>query len=128
MAEGLLLDTNVAIALMSENTSLENIVTGKEIYIPVTVIGELLFGAQNSAKTDDNLNKIFDFVSKRTVLNCDVETAKWYGLIRKQLRSKGRPIPQNDVWIAAITYQYQLVLVTRDKHFEQVDDLVTQDW
>jgi len=81
-----------------------------------------------SARRDKNLKQIEGILSVATILKCDGETARWYGQLEQKLRSKGRPIPQNDVWIAAVAMQYRLVLVTRDKHFEQVDNLVTQDW
>jgi tRNA(fMet)-specific endonuclease VapC len=57
-----------------------------------------------------------------------METARQYGLIRADLAQKGRPIPDNDVWIAAIAIEYNLVLVTRDTHFENIDKLSIERW
>jgi tRNA(fMet)-specific endonuclease VapC len=51
-----------------------------------------------------------------------------YGRIAQQLRRKGRPIPQNDIWIAATALQYDLTLVTRDEHFKQVEGLALETW
>jgi len=61
-------------------------------------------------------------------LDSDVETTRNYGRIKAQLRKKGKPIPNNDVWIAAIALQYDLTVVTRDKHFDQVDGLKIEKW
>jgi tRNA(fMet)-specific endonuclease VapC len=62
------------------------------------------------------------------ILGCNVDTARWYGRIAAQLKTIGRPIPQNDIWIAAIARQYELTMLTRDKHFENVDGLVVESW
>ncbi|HVT57778.1 MAG TPA: PIN domain-containing protein [Thermoanaerobaculia bacterium] len=48
--------------------------------------------------------------------------------MKAELRSKGRPIPENDLWVAAGARQHNLVLVTRDRHFNQVEGLVTEAW
>ena len=62
------------------------------------------------------------------MLPCDTATAQQYGDIKNQLRAKGRPIPENDIWIAAIAMQYQLTLVARDGHFHEVDGLQVETW
>ena len=58
----------------------------------------------------------------------DAETARQYGEIKESLRAKGRPIPENDIWIAAIAFQYQLSLVTRDQHFSEIKGLAIKTW
>jgi len=63
-----------------------------------------------------------------TLLLCDEDTAHHYALIVTELRKKGRPIPQNDMWIAAIALQYDLDLLTRDAHFKEVSNLRIQGW
>jgi tRNA(fMet)-specific endonuclease VapC len=67
-------------------------------------------------------------VSRSKLLLCDEQTARQYGRISQQLRKKGRPIPQNDMWIAALALQHGLTLVTRDAHFSHIDGLLLQDW
>ncbi len=61
-------------------------------------------------------------------LVCDNITARFYGDIKTLLRRKGRPIPDNDIWIASTTRQHLLTLVTRDEHFDDVDDLPIVRW
>ena len=53
----------------------------------------------------------------------DAATARVYGYARDTLRRKGRPIPDNDVWIAAVALQHDLVSASRDSHFERVEGL-----
>ena len=50
------------------------------------------------------------------------------GSIKNRLRKKGTPIPENDIWISAIAKQHDIILVTSDKHFEEVDDLKQVVW
>ena len=62
------------------------------------------------------------------MLNTDRETASIYGIIKASLKKKGRPIPENDIWIATIAQQYQLILITRDKHFNEINSLEIENW
>lgn len=123
-----LLDTNAAIALFKQDVKLTSYVEQKSVLVPIIAIAELLYGAERSTKRDENIQKINTFAEKRKILPCTIETAHWYGKIMGNLRAKGRPIPQNDVWIASIALQYDLILLTQDKHFDNVDDLRTQNW
>ena len=70
--------------------------------MPSIALGELYFGAYKSTKIEDNLNRIDDFALNNAVLACDNEIAKKYGIIKKWLKDKGQPIPENDIWVAAI--------------------------
>ena len=63
-----------------------------------------------------------------SVLSCDLGTAHVYGEVKDELRLKGRPIPENDVWIAAVARQHGLMLVTRDEHFQHVNGLGVEGW
>lgn len=124
----LLLDTNAAIAVFKNHEALKSFLEGKEVFIPVIAIAELQYGAEKSANRGADIQKIEKYIQESQILNCNTETAKGYGRIEKNLRAKGRPIPQNDVWIAAIALEHDLTLLTKDKHFDNVDDLKTQDW
>jgi tRNA(fMet)-specific endonuclease VapC len=124
-----LLDTNIVIALFAEDTNvISQLVKGREIFIPSIVIGELYYGAEKSSKADENINRINEFASHNVILNCSKETAKYYGEIKNDLQKKGRPMPENDIWISAIAIQYELTLVSRDRHFKEVTDLKTEKW
>jgi len=61
-------------------------------------------------------------------LICDIETATHYARIKNDLRLKGKPIPENDIWIAALALQHGLILATRDAHFGEVDGLTVVRW
>ena len=124
-----LLDTNIVIALFTGDRSVEAKVTNIEnVALAPPIIGELCFGAQKSEKVTENLYRINMFIEEHLLFSCDLETAQWYGIIKNQLRRKGRPIPNNDIWIAAVAMQHGLILVTRDSHFDAVETLQTERW
>jgi len=106
-----LLDTNIVIALFANDASvMESLTKAEEVFIPSVVIGELFYGAHKSARAKDNLARIDEFASSNLVLGCDMETARIYGDVKNALRIKGHPIPENDIWIAAIAIQHNLYL------------------
>ena len=124
-----LLDTNIVIALFGEDEHvLKMIQKAKEVYHSAVVIGELYYGAFNSTRKTENLRKIDDYKDEVAILSSDDQTAKLYGKVKAQLKKKGMPIPENDLWIAAIAIQYDLTLVTRDKHFENISGLRVEKW
>lgn len=77
---------------------------------------------------DKNVERVDDFARTTTILECDLATAQEYGAIRALLRAAGRPIPENDVWIAATARQHGLTLATRDAHFAHVPALQIEAW
>ena len=62
-------------------------------------------------------------VDATAILDVDWQTAQHYGQVRKKLEQKGRPIPENDIWIAALSFQYNLKLFARDQHFKEIEDI-----
>ncbi len=124
-----MLDTNIIIALFADEAiTKNNLAQASEVFIPSFVIGELCYGARKSGRVQANLARVDELVANSTVLGCDAETARQYGEIKNKLRLKGRPLPENDVWIAALAPQYDLILVTRDAHFQEVENLQTVAW
>ena len=124
-----LLDTNIIIRMFTGNTAIqEKMQNGNNLFLASPSVGELYYGAQKSEKVTENLHRVNTFVEKHIILSCDLETAQWFGIIKDRLRRKGSPIPDNDIWIAALAMQYDLILVTRDSHFDAVESLRTERW
>jgi len=128
MAQVYLLDTNIVASYLNEEAAVVARVEAEQVCLCSIVIGELFFGAFNSAKAKENVPAVEDMARSLLVLACDAETARFYGEIKRELRSKGRPIPENDVWIAAIARQYDVVLATRDAHFQEIENLRLETW
>lgn len=129
MSGRFLLDTNILIGFFGQDSSIVDAVSkAREVLIPSIVIGELYYGAFNSGKPEQNVQKIDAFKTQVPILSSDSETAKFYGQIKFQLRTSGTPIPENDIWIAALSIQHNLPLVSKDKHFQKVNGLQIVVW
>lgn len=129
MAGSHLLDTNIMIALSAQDSGVQQRVNqSNEVFYASIVLGELYFGAQKSGNVERNIQRVDIVAKSATVLACDAETAALYGRLKHELRAKGRPIPDNDIWIAALAVQHNLTLATRDAHFQAVDGLTAEYW
>lgn len=118
------LDTNAYSALqLGKATRLEPTTDSAELLvIPFAVDAELRAGFKKGRKEKENYDKLqkFQALDRVTVVWPDEETNELYAKIWAELSAKGKPMPTNDVWIAAICLQYHLTLATSDKHFEHV--------
>jgi tRNA(fMet)-specific endonuclease VapC len=124
-----LLDTNIVIAIFaSEASVIANLTQADEVFIPSIVLGELHYGARKSGRPQENLQRIEALVTNSVIFECDSDTARQYGDVKNRFRLKGHPLPENDIWIAALAFQYDLILVTRDAHFQAVEALPTVTW
>ena len=124
-----LLDTNIIIALLKgESVIAEKIDKASNVHIPVIVIGELYYGSLYSSNIEKNIKDIESLASRYNVLDIDEAVARSYGHIKTNLRKNGTPIPENDIWIAALAKRHELTLVTRDKHFKEVESISIENW
>jgi tRNA(fMet)-specific endonuclease VapC len=124
-----LLDTNIVSALLKgEAIIADNIDKAETTYIPIIVVGELYYGASFSSQIEKNTADLKLITSRYQTLSLDEETTIVYGNIKAALRKKGKPIPENDIWIAAIALQNDLPLVTRDNHFKEIESLSLVNW
>jgi len=94
-----------------------------EIFLPYIVIGELYYGSLKSKLKKRNIQRIEEFIQSAPVIIPNIDTARVYGHIKHRLSKKGKPIPENDVWIAALAKQHGMILVTYDRHFEYIDGI-----
>jgi tRNA(fMet)-specific endonuclease VapC len=124
-----LLDTNILIALFAaDQTVRQHLTQPGEFFVPAIALGELYYGAVKSTRVEANVKRIDELAASSSVLGCDTQTARHYGRIKNELRAKGRPIPENDIWIAAVAQQRDLTVVSRDVHFQEVEALSLEVW
>ena len=124
-----LLDTNIVTALFAQEAAvLQQLEQAMEVFLPSIVLGELYYGAEKSARAEANIERVQEFAARSAVLACDSETAQFYGHVKNQLRAKGKPLPENDIWVAAFALQHDLALVSRDAHFQEVEGLTVIAW
>lgn len=125
----LAVDTNAVIAYRKGSDEVYAIIDGIEmLFLPAIVFGELLYGAINSKDTEENKQAVYDFLELSVLLPIDEAICIRYSTVRLGLKQAGNPIPENDIWIAAICLEYNIPLLTRDKHFEKVSGLKVITW
>ncbi len=122
----LLLDSNAYSAFMRGNRQVLDLVrTAEEVLFSAIVVGEQLFGFRQGTRFEQNLAELRSFLQRPYVSLVPVGpvTADRYSRIVTSLKAKGRPIPTNDVWIAAHAMETGADLVSADSHFEHVDGI-----
>lgn len=123
----ILLDTNAYSATWRGHPAVGDLLRRAEAVVFSTVVlGEVLGGFHHGSKREENLSNLRRFLSDRRVQLIPVTwtTADRYSRIYTALRRKGRPIPTNDMWIAAHAFETGAELISFDPHFDQVDGLM----
>jgi tRNA(fMet)-specific endonuclease VapC len=120
------LDTSVAIALLADPAHILLSRPDAAFLLPVPVIGELRYGALNSRRSAENLAEVERLVNRCRVLDITATTAVEYARLRLGLKEKGKPIPENDLWIAALCIEHQVKLAAVDGHFDVMDELLRE--
>ena len=113
------LDTSVAVCFLNGDPEVvSRVLTLPEIFLSAIVAGELLFDAENSIRALKNLPRYLEFIEACIVVPIEKKTAVVYAQTRLALKRKGRPIPMNDMWIAAHCLERGWVLMTDDSDFD----------
>jgi len=125
-----LLDSNIVIEVFAGNKDIADKISGLKgnLVISSIVIGELYVGIYRVANKAKHLKMLDDFLNLCIILDADKSTAKLYGEMVSILYKKGKPIPTNDIWIAAIAKQHNLTLISKDKHFAEINGLAIKSW
>ena len=120
------LDTSVAIAVLADPAHILLSRPDATFCLPVPVVGELRYGALNSRRSAENLSEVERLVNRCRVLDITSTTAAVYARLRLGLKEKGKPIPENDLWIAALCVEHQVKLAAVDGHFDGIDELLRE--
>lgn len=121
------LDTNRLTDLFQGDAALaERLGLCDEVWIPLVVLAEIKAGFLGGTERHRNEILLRKLLSKTTVgvLLPDRETAEHYARLFVQLKRAGTPVPDNDLWIAALALQHDLLLITRDRHFKSIPQLL----
>jgi tRNA(fMet)-specific endonuclease VapC len=124
----LLLDTSAYVALVGGHPAIADEASHAErLFLSPVVLGELLAGFRKGTRYEGNAAVLEAFLGKPgvAVLSIDEETADRYAILHEWLRRAGRPIPSNDLWIAASAFQHGLRVLTTDRHFTGIPQIVT---
>ena len=124
-----LLDTSAYSALQRGNGPVLDVLRRSEtVAVPSIVMGELYSGFRAGNRRAQNTAQLAQFLSKPSVriLHVTEETALRYAEVDVYLRKRGRPIPRNDVWIAAVALEHGMQVLTMDEHFREIPMLLVQ--
>lgn len=125
-----LLDTNAYSALKrGVDAVIRRVTRAETVFLSAVVAGELLSGFRQGMRLRKNLAELDAFIDNPhvTVVPVSLVTADRFGRIAAALRAKGRPIPTNDIWIAAHAMETGADLLSFDAHFVEVDGLAWVD-
>lgn len=125
----MILDTNAISSLISGDPRLEVVLAvSLRHHLPVVALGEYRFGLRAS-KYRHVIEPLLDRLEQESqVLAVTAATAQIYADVRHELKVAGHPIPENDVWIAAIARQHNLPIVSRDEHLRRVKGVTVIAW
>jgi tRNA(fMet)-specific endonuclease VapC len=125
----LILDTNALSAVADgEPSAMELVARAERLAVPVIVLGEYRLGIAESRHKASYESWLRAWIAAVILLDIDEETTESYAEIGLELKKKGKPIPANDLWIAALCRQHSLPLLSRDRHFDLVSGLRRLDW
>ena len=125
----MILDTSaLSAAADREPAALELVARAERVAVPVIVLGEYRLGIAQSRHYTSYKNWLRDWITAVTVLDIEEETTQHYAAIGLELKKKGRPIPANDLWIAALAREHRAPILSRDSHFDWVTGLARLSW
>jgi len=123
-----MMDTSAYVAFLSGSPEAKGAAQkADEIVFNPVVLGELKAGFLMGRNEKRNRAILKDFLSSPRVImaEMDEETSERYAVIVQSLRMKGTPIPTNDAWIAASAMQHGLKVLTTDKYYLKVPQIIT---
>jgi tRNA(fMet)-specific endonuclease VapC len=124
-----IVDTNALSAIVDQAPGItEALAKARKAAIPVIVLGEYRFGIAQSRNRDAHERWLLASLPAYVVLAVDVATTEFYAEVRLELKRAGKPIPSNDLWIAALSRQHNLPVLSRDRHFDSVSRLRRVSW
>jgi predicted nucleic acid-binding protein len=125
----ILIDTSVySVFLRGDSEMKRSVQQADEIFLNPVVLGELLAGFMVGKNEKKNRAILQDFLSSSRVkiIEMDEETSERYAAIVKYLRARGAPLPTNDLWIAASAMQHGLKILTMDKHYIEIPQIIAE--
>lgn len=125
----MILDTNALSAFVDGDAGVGDVLRRQpRAAIPVIVLGEFRYGIAASRRRAAYEAWLQSHIPHFDILEVTDDTAVAYAALRVALKRKGRPIPANDAWIAALALQHRLPVLSRDEHFDVVPDLERRGW
>ena len=128
-SSGHVIDTSIiGFYLRGEALVVQKLDALNQIYISSITLGELFYGAYRSTNVSQAIHEVEQIEQRCSILFVDYLTPRFYGNMKMQQQRKGMMLPENDLWIAAVAQQNDLILIARDHHFTLIDNLKQEQW
>jgi tRNA(fMet)-specific endonuclease VapC len=125
----MIVDTNALSAIADERDRITEVLAAASVIaLPVIAIGEYRSGIARSRNFLRYQRWLEEFIAASRVLNIDESATQSYADVVLELRQMGKPIPTNDIWIAALCRQHSLPLLSRDRHFDRINGIQRIEW
>ncbi|MGJ3244115.1 MAG: PIN domain-containing protein [Opitutales bacterium] len=125
----MILDTNALSALAGHDRNLVQLVdNADQAVLPFAAVAEFQYGLLGSTKPEPGLNLLNGLMQILPLLLPDAETIQHFAVLAHRQKQVGRPVPTNDLWIAALAHQHALPVLSRDQHFDAIPDIRRIDW
>lgn len=125
----MMLDTNAVTFMAKQDPAiLKRIARAEELTLPYITVAEFQYGLLGSTRPEAGLSLLHWLATTLPVLFPDASTIGHYAWVADHLKRKGRVIPHNDIWIAALARQHALPILSRDQHFDFIDGIHRLDW
>jgi tRNA(fMet)-specific endonuclease VapC len=125
----MILDANALSAAADNDTRVIAVLAhADQIALPVIVLGEYRYGISQSRSRTDYESWLQGLLADCLVLDVNERTTHHYAAINLELRRVGKPIPTNDLWIAALSRQHSMPILSHDRHFDLVPGNKRIDW
>jgi len=122
-------DTNAVSEFLDGNPGVTEKIKASAFHgLPVIVIGEYLYGLKSSREQDLREPRFVAFTRTCRLLTVTPDTALNYATMRHRLRLAGTPIPENDIWIAALALEHGQKVLSHDRHFDLIEGIERVDW
>lgn len=119
----------MAIAVLNgDDVAVARWYSAPEVLLPRPALAKLLYGAYRSARRSENTQRVWSLVASMGLCSCDHNVCERVAEIKLALAEAGRPIPTNDLWIAAYCLSAEATLASRDAHFDVVPGLAREAW
>jgi predicted nucleic acid-binding protein len=125
----MILDTNALSAAADGDPGVAAVLArADQMALPVIVLGEYRHGIAQSRHRASYENWLEELLNDNLVLDIQEPTTHYYAEITLELKRQGKPIPTNDIWIAALCRQHSLPILSRDRHFDLVAGIKRMGW
>jgi tRNA(fMet)-specific endonuclease VapC len=121
---GSIVDTNVITKMLNgDMAAVELLKSVDKAIVTPTIVGELYYGAEKSARKQQNYDIFNATLSHMDFLPITKRTASSYAVLKAELVSCGFNLPENDIWIAAVAHEHDIPVATFDSHFTSIKQI-----